>query len=208
MAFELSKIIQTIKPSVKAIDIPLNLEDAERYVELIELAKTAQLHEAPMSRSITDTAPGVELTEEIEELRRQSITLRLRALSNKELNVLKRKVWEDPFFSTKNKNEDEKAIIAIEREDRLMEYIVAQACVEVIDNATGESKKNLTEDEAAELRGYLPEFLWQRVLQTWDEAQTLGIAIAEAVSDPTFRGDGTVETGESVDAASSEDGEG
>ena len=62
---------------------------------------------------ITDTAPGVELTEEIEELRRQSITLRLRALSNKELNVLKRKVWEDPFFSTKNKNEDEKAIIAI-----------------------------------------------------------------------------------------------
>lgn len=208
MAFELSKIIQTIKPSVKAIDIPLNLEDAERYVELIELAKTAQLHEAPMSRSITDTAPGVELTEEIEELRRQSITLRLRALSNKELNVLKRKVWEDPFFSTKNKNEDEKAIIAIEREDRLMEYIVAQACVEVIDNATGESKKNLTEDEAAELRGYLPEFLWQRVLQTWDEAQTLGIAIAEAVSDPTFRGDGTVETGEPVDAASSEDSEG
>lgn len=208
MAFELSKIIQTIKPSVKAIDIPLNLEDAERYVELIELAKTAQLHEAPMSRSITDTAPGVELTEEIEELRRQSITLRLRALSNKELNVLKRKVWEDPFFSIKNKNEDEKAIIAIEREDRLMEYIVAQACVEVIDNATGESKKNLTEDEAAELRGYLPEFLWQRVLQTWDEAQTLGIAIAEAVSDPTFRGDGTVETGEPVDAASSEDGEG
>lgn len=208
MAFELSKIIQTIKPSVKAIDIPLNLEDAERYVELIELAKTAQLHEAPMSRSITDTAPGVELTEEIEELRRQSITLRLRALSNKELNVLKRKVWEDPFFSTKNKNEDEKAIIAIEREDRLMEYIVAQACVEVIDNATGESKKNLTEDEAAELRGYLPEFLWQRVLQTWDEAQTLGIAIAEAVSDPTFRGDGTVEIGEPVDAASSEDGEG
>lgn len=208
MAFELSKIIQTIKPSVKAIDIPLNLEDAERYVELIELAKTAQLHEAPMSRSITDTAPGVELTEEIEELRRQSITLRLRALSNKELNVLKRKVWEDSFFSTKNKNEDEKAIIAIEREDRLMEYIVAQACVEVIDNATGESKKNLTEDEAAELRGYLPEFLWQRVLQTWDEAQTLGIAIAEAVSDPTFRGDGTVETGEPVDAASSEDGEG
>lgn len=208
MAFELSKIIQTIKPSVKAIDIPLNLEDAERYVELIELAKTAQLHEAPMSRSITDTAPGVELTEEIEELRRQSITLRLRALSNKELNVLKRKVWEDPFFSTKNKNEDEKAIITIEREDRLMEYIVAQACVEVIDNATGESKKNLTEDEAAELRGYLPEFLWQRVLQTWDEAQTLGIAIAEAVSDPTFRGDGTVETGEPVDAASSEDGEG
>lgn len=208
MTFELSKIIQTIKPSVKAIDIPLNLEDAERYVELIELAKTAQLHEAPMSRSITDTAPGVELTEEIEELRRQSITLRLRALSNKELNVLKRKVWEDPFFSTKNKNEDEKAIIAIEREDRLMEYIVAQACVEVIDNATGESKKNLTEDEAAELRGYLPEFLWQRVLQTWDEAQTLGIAIAEAVSDPTFRGDGTVETGEPVDAASSEDGEG
>lgn len=208
MAFELSKIIQTIKPSVKAIDIPLNLEDAERYVELIELAKTAQLHEAPMSRSITDTAPGVELTEEIEELRRQSITLRLRALSNKELNVLKRKVWEDPFFSTKNKNEDEKAIIAIEREDRLMEYIVAQACVEVIDKATGESKKNLTEDEAAELRGYLPEFLWQRVLQTWDEAQTLGIAIAEAVSDPTFRGDGTVETGEPVDAASSEDGEG
>ena len=208
MAFELSKIIQTIKPSVKAIDIPLNLEDAERSVELVELAKTAQLHEAPMSRSITDTAPGVELTEEIEELRRQSITLRLRALSNKELNVLKRKVWEDTFFSTKNKNEDEKAIIAIEREDRLMEYIVAQACVEVIDNATGESKKNLTEDEAAKLRGYLPEFLWQRVLQTWDEAQTLGIAIAEAVSDPTFRGDGTVETGEPVDAASSEDGEG
>lgn len=208
MTFELSKIIQTIKPSTKTIDILLNMEDAERYVELIELAKTAQLVEAPLSRSITDTAPGTELTEEIEKLRKQSITLRLRALSNKELNVLKRKVWEDPFFSTKNKGEDEKAIIAIEREDRLMEYIVAQACVEVIDNATGESKKNLTEDEAAELRGYLPEFLWQRVLQTWDAAQQLGIAVAEAISDPTFRGDGTVKAGEPVDATSSEDGEG
>ena len=207
MAFELSKIISSIKPTVKAIDVPLNTEDAERFLELTELAKTAQLHEAPMSRSITDTAPGVELTEELEELRKQTITLRLRALSNKELYVLKRKVWEDPFFSTKNKNEDEKAIIAIEREDRLMEYIVAQSCVEIIDNATGESKKGLDEEEAAELRGHLPEFLWQRICETWDDAQKLGIVVAEAISDPTFRGDGAEQAGEPVDDSSTEDGE-
>lgn len=207
MAFELSKIISSIKPTVKAIDVPLNTENAERFLELTELAKTAQLHEAPMSRSITDTSPGVELTEELEELRKQTITIRLRALSNKELYVLKRKVWEDPFFATKNKNEDEKAIIAIEREDRLMEYIVAQSCVEIIDNATGESKKGLTEEEAAELRGHLPEFLWQRICETWDDAQKLGIVVAEAISDPTFRWDGAEQAGEPVDAAASEDGE-
>lgn len=208
MTFELSKIISSIKPTVKAIDIPLNTEDAERFMELTEAAKAALVIENTTARSITDVSPGVEFQEELEELRKQTITLRLRALSNKELYVLKRRVWEDPFFSTKNKNEDEKAILAIEREDRLMEYIIAQACVEIIDNATGESKNGLSDDEAAELRGHLPEFLWERICKTWDEAQKLGIVVAEAISDPTFRGDGTVETGEPVDAASSEDGEG
>ena len=208
MTFELSKIITSIKPTVKAIDIPLNTEDAERFMELTEAAKAALVIENTTARSITDVSPGVEFQEELEELRKQTITLRLRALSNKELYVLKRRVWEDPFFSTKNKNEDEKAILAVEREDRLMEYIIAQACVEIIDNATGESKNGLSDDEAAELRGHLPEFLWERICKTWDEAQKLGIVVAEAISDPTFRGDGTVETGEPVDAASSEDGEG
>lgn len=208
MTFELSKIISSIKPTVKAIDIPLNTEDAERFMELTEAAKAALVIENTTARSITDVSPGVEFQEELEELRKQTITLRLRALSNKELYVLKRRVWEDPFFSTKNKNEDEKAILAVEREDRLMEYIIAQACVEIIDNATGESKNGLSDDEAAELRGHLPEFLWDRICKTWDEAQKLGIVVAEAISDPTFRGDGTVETGEPVDAASSEDGEG
>lgn len=208
MAFELSKIISSIKPTVKAIDVPLNTENAERFAQLVEIAKTAQLHEAPMSRSITDTSPGVELQEELEALRKETITLRLRALSNKELYILKKKVWEDPFFSTKNKNEDEKAIIAIEREDRLMEYIVARACVEIIDNATGESKNGLSEDEAAELRGYLPEFLWQQICATWNDAQELGVVVAEAISDPTFRGDGAEQAGEPVDAAAPEDGEG
>lgn len=208
MTFELSKIISSIKPTVKAIDIPLNTEDAERFMELTEAAKAALVIENTTARSITDVSPGVEFQEELEELRKQTITLRLRALSNKELYVLKRRVWEDPFFSTKNKNEDEKAILAVEREDRLMEYIIAQACVEIIDNATGESKNGLSDDEAAELRGHLPEFLWERICKTWDEAQKLGIVVAEAISDPTFRGDGTVETGEPMDAASSEDGEG
>lgn len=208
MTFELSKIISSIKPTVKAIDIPLNTEDAERFMELTEAAKAALVIENTTARSITDVSPGVEFQEELEELRKQTITLRLRALSNKELYVLKRRVWEDPFFSTKNKNEDEKAILAVEREDRLMEYIIAQACVEIIDNATGESKNGLSDDEAAELRGHLPEFLWERICKTWDEAQKLGIVVAEAISDPTFRGDGTVETREPVDAASSEDGEG
>lgn len=208
MAFELSKIISSIKPTIKAIDVPLNTEDAERFAQLVELAKTAQIVEAPLSRSITDTSPGVELEEELERLRKQTITLRLRALSNKELYVLKRKVWEDPFFSTKNKSAEEKAVIEIEREDRLMEYIVARACVEIIDNETGESKNGLTDDEAAELRGYLPEFLWQQICATWNDAQELGAVVAEAISDPTFRGDGAEQAGEPMDDSSTEDGEG
>lgn len=208
MAFELSKIISSIKPTVKSIDVPLNTENAERFAQLVEIAKTAQLVEAPASRSITDTAPGVELQEELEALRKETVTLRLRALSNKELNVLKRRVWEDKFFSTKNKNEDEKAVIAVEREDRLMEYIVARSCVEIIDNSIGESKKGLTEDEAAELRGHLPEFLWQEICGTWNDAQQLGAVVSEAISDPTFRGDGTEPTGEPVDDSLVENGEG
>lgn len=208
MPFELSKIISSIKPTVKAIYVPLNTEDAEKLVELTEIAKTAQLQEAPYSRSITDTTPGVELAEKIEELHKQTITLRLRALSNKELQVLKRRVWTDPVFSTKNKNADEKAVIDVEREDRLMEYIVAHACVEVIDNSTGESKNGLTEDEASELRGHLPEFLWQEICGTWNDAQQLGAIVSEAISDPTFRGDGTEPTGEPVDDSLVENGEG
>ena len=208
MPFELSKIISSIKPTVKAIDIPLNTEDAERFLELTEAAKTALVAQNTAPRSITDVGPGVAFQEELEELRKQTITLRLRALSNKELQVLKRRVWTDPVFSTKNKSADEKAVLEVEREDRLMEYIVAHACVEVIYNETGESQKGLSDDDAAELRGALPEFLWQQICTTWNDAQTLGVVVSEAISDPTFRGDGAVEAGEPVDALASEDSEG
>ena len=208
MPFELSKIISSIKPTVKAIDIPLNTEDAERFLELTEAAKTALVAQNTAPCSITDVGPGVAFREELEELRKQTITLRLRALSNKELQVLKRRVWTDPAFSTKNKSVDEKAVLDVEREDRLMEYIVATACVEVVDNSTGESQMGLTDADAAELRGYLPEFLWQQICATWNDAQQLGVVVSEAISDPTFRRDGTVETGESVDAAPVEDREG
>lgn len=208
MPFELSKIISSIKPTMKAIDVPLNTEDAERFLALTEAAKSALVAQNTAPRSITDVSPGAAFQEELEELRKQTITLRLRALSNKELQVLKRRVWTDPVFSTKNKNSDEKAVIDIEREDRLMEYIVAHACVEVIDNSTGESQKGLSDDEAAELRGALPEFLWQEICKTWNDAQTLGVVVSEAISDPTFRGDRVIEAGESVDALASEDSEG
>lgn len=208
MPFELSKIISSIKPTVKAIDVPLNTEDAERFLALTEAAKAALVAQNTAPRSITDVGPGVAFQEELDELRKQTITLRLRALSNKELQVLKRRVWTDPVFSTKNKNADEKAVIDVEREDRLMEYIVAHACVEVVDNSTGESQKGLSDEEAAELRGALPEFLWQQICTTWNDAQTLGVVVSEAISDPTFRGDGAVEAGESVDALASEDREG
>lgn len=206
--FELSRIISSIKPTVKAIDVPLNTEDAERFLALTEAAKAALVAQSTAPRSITDVAPGVAFQEELEELRKQTITLRLRALSNKELQVLKRRVWTDPVFSAKNKSADEKAVLEVEREDRLMEYIIATACVEVIDNSTGESQMGLTDADAAELRGYLPEFLWQQICTTWNDAQTLGAIVSEAISDPTFRGDGAVEAGESVDALASEDREG
>ena len=206
--FELSKIISSIKPTVKAIDVPLNTEDAERFLELTEAAKTALVAQNTAARSITDVGLGVAFQEELDELRKQTITLRLRALSNKELQVLKRRVWTDPVFSTKNKSADEKAVLEVEREDRLMEYIVATACVEVIDNSTGESQMGLTDADAAELRGYLPEFLWQEICKTWNDAQTLGVVVSEAISDPTFRGDRVVEAGESVDAALIKDREG
>lgn len=208
MPFELSKIISSIKPTVKAIDVPLNTEDAERFLELTEAAKAALVAQNTVPRSITDVGPGVAFQEELDELRKQTITLRLRALSNKELQVLKRRVWTDPVFSTKNKSADEKAVLEVEREDRLMEYIVAHACVEVIDNLTGESQKGLSDDEAAELRGALPEFLWQEICKTWNDAQQLGVVVSEAISDPTFRGDRAVEAGESVGALASEDREG
>jgi hypothetical protein len=50
--------------------------------------------------------------------------------------------------------------------------------------------------------------LWQEICKTWNDAQTLGVVVSEAISDPTFRGDGTVEAGESVDAAPAENSEG
>ena len=208
MSFELSKIISSIKPTVKAIDVPLNTEDAERFLELTEAAKTALVAQNTTARSITDVGPGVAFQEELDELRKQTITLRLRALSNKELQALKRRVWTDPVFSTKNKSADEKAVLEVEREDRLMEYIVATACVEVIDNSTGESQMGLTDADAAELRGYLPEFLWQQICTTWNDAQQLGVVVSEAISDPTFRRDGAIKAGESVDAALVEDSKG
>nr|DAX40662.1 MAG TPA: hypothetical protein [Caudoviricetes sp.] len=207
MAFNLSEIISGIKVATKAVDIPLNMEDAERFTELVELAKTASMVEFDTARSITDTAPGAEFKEELERLRKETLTFRLRALSSKELSVLRRKAFTDPAFSMKNLSQDEREVREAEREDRFMEYVVAQACVEVIDNSTGETKKGLSFDEAAELRGALPEFLWRAVYDTWNRAQGLGGTVYEAISDPTFRGDGAVEEGESVDALAPEGSE-
>lgn len=208
MAFNLSEIISGIKVATKSIDVPLNMENAEHFVELVDLAQAASIAEIETARSITDTAPGVEFSEELECLRKETITLRLRALSSKELEVLRRKVFTDPAFSMKNLSQDEREVREAERVDRLMEYVIAQATVEVIDNSTGESKRGLSFDEAAELRGALPEFLWQKICDTWNEAQGIGNAVSEAIADPTFRRDGTVEAGESVDAPAAEDGEG
>lgn len=208
MAFNLSEIISGIKVATKAVDIPLDMENAERFVELIDLAQAASIAEIETARSITDTAPGVEFSEELERLRKETITLRLRALSSKELEVLRRKTFTDPAFTMKNLPQDEREVREAERVDRLMEYVVAQATVEVIDNSTGESKRGLSFDESAELRGSLPEFLWQKICDTWNEAQGIGNAVSEAIADPTFRRDGTVEAGESMDAPAAENGEG
>jgi hypothetical protein len=207
MAFNLSQIISDIRVATKKVDIPLNMENASRFLELVEAAKTATMAEADTVRSITDTAPGAEFMEELELLRKETLTFCLRALSSKELSVLRRKVFTDPAFTMKNLSQDEKQVREVEREDRLMEYVIAQAAVEVTDNSTGESKKGLSFDEAVELRGGLPEFLWQKLCDTWSEAQGLGNVVSEAISDPTFRRDGAVETGEPVDAAPVEDGE-
>lgn len=206
MTFKLSDIISNIKVSTATVDIPLDTADAQRFVELAEAAKTATIVEEV--RSITDTAPGAEFMEELEELRKRTITVRLRALSSKELSVLRRKVWSDPAFTMKNVSAEEKEVRSVEREERLFEYIIAQACVEVVDNATNETQKGLSFDEAAELRGALPEFLWEKLKETWGTAQSNGAAVSEAISDPTFRGDGTRQTGEPVDAPAAQDGEG
>lgn len=208
MAFNLSEIISGIKVATKAVDIPLDMENAERFVELIDLAQAASIAEIETARSITDTAPGVEFSEELERLRKETITLRLRALSSKELEVLRRKTFTDPAFTMKNLSQDEREVREAERVDRLMEYVIAQATVEVIDNSTGESKRGLSFDEAAQLRGALPEFLWQKICDTWNEAQGIGNAVSEAIADPTFRRDGTIEAGESVDAPTAENSEG
>lgn len=208
MAFNLSEIISDIRVATKEVDIPLNMENAARFLELVEAAKTATMAEVDTVRSITDTAPGAEFMEELERLRAETLTFRLRALSSKELSVLRRKVFTDPAFSMKNLSQDEKQVREVEREDRLMEYVIAQATVEVVDNSTGEAKKGLSFDEAADLRGALPEFLWQKLCDTWSGAQGLGNVVSEAISDPTFRRDGAVEAGEPVDAAAAEGGEG
>lgn len=208
MAFNLSEIISGIKVATKNVDIPLNTENAARFLELVEAAKTASIAEIDTARSITDTAPGVEFMEELERLRAETLTFSLRALSSKEMSVLRRKVFTDPAFTMKNLSQDEKQVREVEREDRLLEYVVAQACVEVVDNSTGEVKKGLSFDDAAELRGALPEFLWQKLCDTWSDAQGLGNVVSEAIADPTFRGDGVVEAGEPVDASTVEDGKG
>ncbi len=58
------------------------MENAERFVELVDRASAAPIAEVETARSITDTAPGVEFSGRAERLRKETITLRLRALSS------------------------------------------------------------------------------------------------------------------------------
>ena len=189
--FDLGAALDGVRQATKTVKIYLDADAADKAFQLngaLLEAKADAKDGVEQVMSIAEEAPTLrlecELKEAIAALDEQAMTFRLRALAAKELDVI-RAVAVNKVKAPRNQNEEAANEFRRERQGVLNEYFLSHAVIDVM--FRGRKRTGLSLDDAKKLHETLPATEWDRLTETFLEAQAALSAMQQVMNDPTFR---------------------
>ena len=189
--FDLGAALDGVQQAVKTVKIYLDAQAADKAFQLngARLEARADAKDGvEQVMSITEEAPTIRLERELKEaiaaLDDQAMTFRLRALASKEMDVI-RNVVVNKIKAPRNQNEEAAGEFRRERQGVLTEYFLSHSVIDVV--FRGKTRKGLSLDDARKLHEALPASEWDRLTDTFLEAQAALGAMQQVMADPTFR---------------------
>lgn len=189
--FDLGAALDGVRQAVKTVKIYLDAEAADKAFrlngELLE-ARADVKDGVEQVMSIAEEAPTLRLERELREavaaLDERAMTFSLRALASKEMDVI-RGVVVNKVKAPRGQNEEAANEFRRERQGVLNEYFLSHSVIDV--EYRGKKRKGLSLDEAGQLHETLPASEWERLTETFLEAQASLSAMQQVMADPTFR---------------------
>lgn len=189
--FDLGAALDGVRQAVKTVEIYLDAQAADKAFQLngaLLEARADAKDGVEQVMSITEEAPTIRLERELKEaiaaLDEKVMTFRLRALASKEMDVI-RNVVVNKIKAPRNQNEESANEFRRERQGVLNEYFLSHSVIDVV--FRGKTRKGLSLDDARKLHEALPASEWDRLTDTFLEAQAALGAMQQVMADPTFR---------------------
>ena len=189
--FDLEAALDGVRQATKTVKIYLDADAADKAFQLNGALLEARANAkdgVEQVMSIAEEASTVRLERELKEaiaaLDEQAMTFRLRALASKEMDVI-RNVVVNKVKAPRNQNEEAANEFRRERQGVLNEYFLSHAVIDV--TFRGKKRTGLSLDDAKKLHETLPATEWDRLTETFLEAQAALDAMRQVMADPTFR---------------------
>lgn len=189
--FDLGAALDGVRQAVKTVKIYLDAEAADKAFQLngaLLEARADAKDGVEQVMSIAEEAPTLRLERELKEaiaaLDDQAMTFRLRALASKEMDVI-RNVVVNKIKAPRGQNEEVANEFRRERQGVLNEYFLSHSVIDIV--FRGKTRKGLSLDDARKLHEALPASEWDRLTDTFLEAQASLGAMQQVMADPTFR---------------------
>lgn len=189
--FDLEAALDGVRQATKTVKIYLDADAADKAFQLngaLLEARADAKDGVEQVMSIAEEASTVRLERELKEaiaaLDEQAMTFRLRALASKEMDVI-RNVVVNKVKAPRNQNEEAANEFRRERQGVLNEYFLSHAVIDV--TFRGKKRTGLSLDDAKKLHETLPATEWDRLTETFLEAQAALDAMRQVMADPTFR---------------------
>nr|DAW01311.1 MAG TPA: hypothetical protein [Caudoviricetes sp.] len=189
--FDLGAVLDGVRQATKTVKIYLDADAADKAFQLngaLLEARADAKDGVEQTMSIAEEAPTVRLERELKEaiaaLNEWAMTFRLRALASKEMDVI-RNVVVNKVKAPRNQNEEAANEFRRERQGVLNEYFLSHAVIDV--TFRGKKRTGLSLDDAKKLHETLPATEWDRLTETFLEAQAALSAMQQVMNDPTFR---------------------
>ena len=189
--FDLEAALDGVRQATKTVKIYLDAEAADKAFQLngaLLEARADAKDGVEQVMSIAEEAPTLRLERELKEaiaaLDEHAMTFRLRALASKEMDVI-RNVVVNKIKAPRGQNEESANEFRRERQGVLNEYFLSHSVIDVV--FRGKTRKGLSLDDARKLHEALPASEWDRLTDTFLEAQAALGAMQQVMADPTFR---------------------
>ena len=189
--FDLEAALDGVRQATKTVKIYLDATAADEAFRLngaLLDARADAKDGVEQVMSIAEEAPTVRLERELKEaiaaLDDKAMTFHLRALASKEMDVI-RNVVVNKVKAPRNQNEEAANEFRRERLGVLNEYFLSHSVTAV--EYRGRKRKGLSPDDARRLHETLPATEWDRLTETFLEAQAALDAMRQVMADPTFR---------------------